>query len=230
MKKLVIGACFGLIGAATLLLTSCETESVSNNNLTVTPSSVGLRNGDTAVFTASGGFDYTWSLQTPSWGSLSAVTGPTTTYTDRYDPGSNGNVSAVQVLTLTSSIRGANSSGGGSSSNATTISTNADVLNTVTAQIDHLTTTTGTNSVITIDPSSATLHNSSTRDFTASGGSGTYAWALSSTAYGNIDPTTGSTVTYARSTDVASNVTAQILLYVLDSSNNYASATLSIVH
>jgi hypothetical protein len=228
MKKLITVACFCLFGVATLLQTGCETESVSNNDLTITPSSVGLRNGDTAVFTASGGFDYTWSLQTPSWGSLSAVTGPTTTYTDRYDPGSNGNVSAVQVLTLTSSIRGANSSDGGSSSNTTGSTT--DILNTVTAQIEHLPTNTGTNSVITIDPSSATLHNSSTRDFTASGGSGTYSWALSSTAYGNIDPTTGSTVTYARSTDVASNVTAQILLYVLDSSNNYASATLSIVH
>jgi hypothetical protein len=227
MKKLIAVACFGLIGAVILLLASCETESVSNNDLTITPSSVGLRNGDTAVFTASGGFDYTWSLQNPTWGSLSAVTGPTTIYTDRYDPGSNGNESAVQVLTLTSSIQGANSSGGGSSSNATPTS---NVLNSTTAQIEHLPTNTGTNSVITIDPSSATLHNSSTKDFTASGGSGVYAWALSSTAYGDIDPTTGSTVTYARSADVASNVTAQVLLYVLDSSNNYASATLSIVH
>ena len=184
MKKLITVACFCLFGAATLLQTGCETESVSNNDLTITPSSIGLRNGDTAVFTASGGFDYSWSLQNPSWGTLSALTGPTTTYTDRYVPGSNGNASAVQVLTVTSSIQGANSSGtgGSSSSNDTTTATNADVIGTATAQIEHMPTSsaTGTNvTQITISSStSAPLTIGSTASLTASGGNGSYSWSL----------------------------------------------------
>ena len=229
MKKLVIIACFSLIAAATLLLPGCETDSVSKNDLTITPSSIGLHNGDSTVFTASGGFDYTWSLQNPSWGALSDLTGPTTRYTDRYDPGSNGNASAVQTLTVTSTIQGANSSPNeGSSSNATSATTNA--LSTATAQIEHLPTSSGTNTVLSITPSSATLHNSSSQTFTASGGSGDNLWMLNDTTYGDLSANNGSSVTYTRTKVVATNFNDSIILYVFDSSNNYAQASLNIIY
>ena len=90
MKKLVTIACSGLIGVATLLLTGCETDSIYDNNLTITPASVSLHNGDYADFAASGGSNYTWNLPNQSWGFLSNVTGPNTSYNSA-EPDDNHN-------------------------------------------------------------------------------------------------------------------------------------------
>jgi hypothetical protein len=182
MKNHVLTLCFVFVIVAAVVFSGCETASVSNDDLTITPVSTGLHNGEYADFTASGGFDYTWSLQNPTWGVLSNLTGPTTRYTDRYDPGSNGNASTIQVLTLTSTIQGSSSSSNGSSSTNT-----APYSNLTTAQIEHLPTsatgggTTNTTSAVSIDPTSASLAFGSSKTFTASGGNAPYSWSIDST-------------------------------------------------
>jgi len=215
----------GLPVVAGLLFSGCETESVANNDLRISPSSVGLYKDQYADFTASGGYEYTWSLENPTWGVLSSLTGPTTRYTDRYDPGSNGNASVVQVLTVTSVIQS------GSSSNGTAVG-----LSTGTAQIEHLATAaeaTNTTAAVSISPSSADVHNNSSAVFTASGGSGGYSWSLSTTAYGGITINTVAldVVTYTRNaTSVATNETHQVILYVTDSDGALATTSINIIY
>ncbi|MFH0981196.1 MAG: PKD domain-containing protein [Planctomycetota bacterium] len=61
---------------------------------------------------------------------------------------------------------------------------------------------------VAISPTSATLtNNSATVSFTASGGSGSYTWSVSAGSNGNVSPTTGSSVTYTRSTSGNNTVT-----------------------
>lgn len=66
----------GLLGLA-----GCDTDS-ADAPVSVNPSVVTLTLGQSVEFTASGGYDYTWSLD-PDDGSgrLSAVTGPSVVYT-----------------------------------------------------------------------------------------------------------------------------------------------------
>lgn len=228
MKKLLPAFCFVFATVVALILTSCETESVKNNDVTITPVSIGLHNGEYADFTASGGYDYSWSLQNPSWGVLSNLTGPTTRYTDRYDPGSNLNASAVQVLTVTSTIQG---EGGGSSSNA--VATNA-ATGTAIAQIEHLPTNAGTNTAtatVTITPSSSSaLTKGSSEPFTASGGTGSYTWSLSDPTVGTL-AVQGSGGNLATFTDEylpgVSNTVYQTL-YVTDSDGIIGTASLTL--
>ena len=225
MKKVATVACFALIGITALLLTGCETESVKNNDLAISPSSVGLHKDETTEFTASGGFDYTWSLQNPSWGVLSQVTGPTTVYTDRYDPGSNGNVSAIQVLTVSSSIQGANSSPNtGSSSNATTTSTNTDTIGTATAQIEHLPTSSlaggSTNSAtVTITSTLTSLTSNSTAIFTASDGTPPYTWSIlpTTTSFGTLTQLSASQEQFVDQYHPSSTNGEGVTVYVIDS-------------
>jgi hypothetical protein len=111
VKKLVTVTCFSLVWAATFLLPGCENDS-DDSGLTITPNLVSLHNGDYADFTVSGGSNYTWSLQNPSWGTLSYVAGPTTRYTDNYDPGANANDFPIQVLTVSATTPGTSNAQG----------------------------------------------------------------------------------------------------------------------
>ena len=227
MKKLVLAFCFAFMAVAAFVFTGCETESVANNDLNITPVSIGLHDGEYADFTASGGFDYNWSLQNPSWGVLSDLTGPTTRYTDRYDPGSNGNGSAVQVLTVTSTIQGANpSSNGVSTTNGTT-----SYSGTATAQIEHLPTnagTTNTGSTISISPSSASLSFGSATVFEASGGSGSYSWSLDPT-YADLTELSTTQVKVTSTYDPGSNSVSQVLS-ATDSEGLVGTASITFIH
>jgi hypothetical protein len=80
----------------------------------------------------------------------------------------------------------------------------------------------GTNTTdVAISPSSATLTiNGETRQFSASGGDGSYTWQLSNNN-GAISPTTGSTVTYTR------NAAGNNTITVRDGSGNSQSVTIS---
>jgi len=86
-----------------LIWVGCEVDSATSK-VTIDPPSAAVSVGQSVTFTASGGYDYTWHLSQPTWGTLSTTTGDTTTYTSLYDPGPSN--SPVQVLTVNSSIPG----------------------------------------------------------------------------------------------------------------------------
>lgn len=97
-------------------LAGCETQSVTTN-VTVEPSAATLRAGESITFTASGGYSYTWSLETSFYGTLSTTSGDTTTYTSIYSPPSSTDTNGVttitpvtQVLTVRSFIEDSSSS------------------------------------------------------------------------------------------------------------------------
>jgi len=99
-----------------IISTGCETETASENDVRISPSSIGLRPNQTAEFTASGGYEYTWSLSNDSIGVLTTRTGPRTVYINRSPVTESGSPSGsnttaqvdsgetmVQILTVTSS-------------------------------------------------------------------------------------------------------------------------------
>ena len=76
---------------------------------------------------------------------------------------------------------------------------------------------------VTISPSSATVSaNGQTQIFTATGGSGSYTWSISASSRGSLNNTSGSSVTYTRSTSGDNTIT------VADSTNPSATTSLII--
>ncbi len=120
--------------AAAAMLTGCKTES-ADSPISVAPTSVQLRNGRSAPFTASGGYDYTWSLDRNDLGWLNERTGPTVVYTAYNDAVNTNAGGATVVLTVTSSIQGA-APGDGGNTNANANVNNA--LGTAEAYIQHV--------------------------------------------------------------------------------------------
>lgn len=115
---LSIIACVAVL-VALALHTGCETQSAEANTVRIEPQAVGLRNGQSQEFRASGGFSYTWSLSNPSMGVLTTTEGETTVYISRTEPAVNAG-SSVQTLTVTSTL--------GQSSTLTDTSTNGTTL------------------------------------------------------------------------------------------------------
>lgn len=72
----------------------------------MTPSSATLQSGQWADFTASGGYEYTWSLENEGWGVLSSRHGMTVRYTSTYSPDPEAAENPVQILRVTSTITG----------------------------------------------------------------------------------------------------------------------------
>lgn len=106
MKEYTVLAGLMVAIALSMVVAGCETQSASTK-VFITPSSVTLRARQSAEFTASGGFEYTWSLASDidgstAWATLSTRTGPRTTYTSLRSSGTNDVI--VKVLTVTSSI------------------------------------------------------------------------------------------------------------------------------
>ena len=85
-----------------LAIVGCETQPVTET-ISIDPQSATLHYGESVTFTASGGFDYTWSLSNTSLGTLSNTTGPTTTYTSLYNATTSG-ATAVQTITASAGI------------------------------------------------------------------------------------------------------------------------------
>lgn len=125
---LILLLAFGLAG--------CETQSASAP-VKIEPSTATITEGESVEFTASGGYEYTWSIENPTWGILSSTRGSTITYRSLISTVSNTEAK-VQTLTVTSYIPG-DSSGGGSSGTNMTPST----VSTVSAQalVYHVATT-----------------------------------------------------------------------------------------
>ena len=119
MSKMSIIAVCGILIAGAFLYVGCETGS-GTEQIQVSPSTATLHYGQSVQLTASGGYSYTWSLQSSTSGStvlgtLSSSTGPSVVYTSAINPGSNG---VTDVVTVTSVIPG-DSSGTNSTSSLT---------------------------------------------------------------------------------------------------------------
>ena len=106
----------GLAGAGLVIgtFTSCDTQS-ANTTVFITPSSAELTRSQSVTLTASGGFDYRWSLEDDTIGVLSSRNGSSVVYTSRHSPNA-GNTNTpnnviVQVVTVVSYIEGASASG-----------------------------------------------------------------------------------------------------------------------
>lgn len=107
MKRIIAISCIVITGLAFITAFSgCETESASEEPwaansggggaLNISPGNATLSGGQTAEFTASGGYNYAWSLSDTSSGSLSSATGSKTTFTCTAT-----NTSAPKTITLT---------------------------------------------------------------------------------------------------------------------------------
>ncbi len=114
--------------AAFCLLTGCETESVSDNKVRISPESAAIGVNESVTLNASGGFDYSWSLSNSSLGVLSTRSGPTTVYTSR-SANTSTNQATVQVVTVVSSVQS-----GGRQSGTNTVS---GVAGSAEAYIEH---------------------------------------------------------------------------------------------
>jgi plastocyanin len=103
MSKLtVIGVC-GFLLMVAFIMNGCEVDSATET-VTISPSSVTVRKGQTVQFTASGGYEYQWALS-DTYGTLSATRGQTVTYTCLYNAVET-NKTVEGTLTVTSVIPG----------------------------------------------------------------------------------------------------------------------------
>ena len=91
MKKSLI-AFAAVAAAAFVALVGCETDKLSDTQLSITPSSATVAPGKSVVLTAQGGWDYTWKVQ--GSGTLSSYNGKKVTYTaseQTYTPSASNN-------------------------------------------------------------------------------------------------------------------------------------------
>ena len=90
------------------VLGGCDVDS-ADQRILITPSDVTLAPQQSVEFVASGGYEYTWSLSRPQWGSLSTTVGDRTIYTSLVSI--DAGLDNIQVLTATSRLT--ETSGGG---------------------------------------------------------------------------------------------------------------------
>ena len=148
----------------------------------------------------------------------------------------NGSISAIQSGTATFSLQGQTTAGQHvdiagtmvyasqqSTMDATWIEPNYYGNLYAKATVAPSATNSSTTSV-TMSPSSAvTLSSGGTKSFTATGGSGSYTWELSTTSYGSLSSYSGSPVTITAN---GATGTTSITVYDSDDSGNYDSNTI----
>ncbi len=176
--------------SATLLWSGCEVDSVSDNNLRIDPATATLRINESREFTASGGFEYTWTLENEEWGTLSARTGNRVVYTSLYDPGAEAE-NARQVLTVSSTVESA-------------AETNDNGSATYTQTAEAIITHRSVETDLAIEPPSARLQQWESATFTASGAR-TYRWSLANESWGSLTARTGPSTTYTSQKATASD-------------------------
>lgn len=212
MQKLIPIFALIVIVVVSIALTGCEIESASENNVAITPVSTTILEGQSVEFTASGGYEYTWSFEDSSkeyWGTLSTRTGNKTTYTSMYSPASNA-TDRTQVLIVTSTLTGSSS-------------TNSYAM-TAEAYITHLTPEeeVAESVYLYISPSEVTLTNTQSQIFTAHGGDGfSYSWNLETETYGTLSTRSGKYTTYTSLYDPGTNVVVVQELTVTSGGTNF---------
>lgn len=199
-----------ILVSALCLGTSCEVSS-ADSSITVSPSTATLTPGEQQTFTASGGYEYTWSLDPDDGsGQLSATKGESTVYTCL----STNIGSMPKKVVVTSTITGS-----GTSTNSTSYSVEGS------AEI-YWPNGTGGGGNVSISGSTSDLSTNATRTFSASGGTPSYYWTVSGGGAVSPETTTsvGESTTY---TPPASAATATIR--ATDSNGKYDEVTFSVV-
>ena len=90
--------------ALVLALVGCETEKLSDTQLSINPAKATLSPGQSVTLTAQGGWDYTWKV---SQGTLSSYNGKKVTYTASevsYTPGTNTTATAASAADATAIV------------------------------------------------------------------------------------------------------------------------------
>jgi len=180
MKKKILLSfiiCFCVFAGVLALFQGCETESASDNFVEISPEYSYIEEGQSIVFTASGGYSYEWSLGNKDWGLLTEKTDTTVKYTSTYQ-GSSDN--EVQTITVRSYIEGASSSTNGVAYEQFAY-----------AYVTHY-------AGLSVSPSSGTVALNSSVTFTAAGGDpDEYTWSLSEKSWGVLT-INGANATYTR--------------------------------
>jgi hypothetical protein len=98
-----------LLAFAGLVFVGCDADPATNP-VYITPDSVTLSYGQAVALTATGGYEYFWSMAKP-WGTFSNYRGSNTVYTSYYSPTyTNIGEVAVQTITVTSTLSGSGTS------------------------------------------------------------------------------------------------------------------------
>jgi hypothetical protein len=199
MKRITISLLVVLALIGGLSFVGCETESASQNNVLISPRSAIILIDNTVELTASGGFDYEWSLEQEEWGTLSTTEGNRTVYTSAYDPAAD-TWQEHQVITVTSYINKNASKTNGLSGYAQTAEA---IITHQTAQV-----------IVNIEPPNANVTEFGSATFTATGAN-RYSWSLQYPSWGTLTATDGDTTTYT-STFNPSDEHLQILTCTTD--------------
>ncbi len=131
MKRAWFVCLCGIAWLTPFFFTACEVASSSDTQLNLVPRNARVRNGESAVFSVSGGYDYRWWLKDETIGSLNKRTGNQVIYTSLSAITSN---SVSQELYVESVILG--SSGSNIPTNA--VGSNTTIGVTATAFITHV--------------------------------------------------------------------------------------------
>lgn len=107
MKNTLFLLLFASVAICSLvLLNGCETTSASDTP-EISPSTATVRIGEAVEFRASGGFEYTWSLQNETMGRLDTRRGEKVVYRSMFNPTTSN--SAIQIIRVKSKISGTSS-------------------------------------------------------------------------------------------------------------------------
>ena len=79
MKKSLV-AFIAIAAAVFVAVTGCETEKLSDRQLSISPAKATSAPGESIVLKAEGGWDYTWSFVGDQYGTLSSYNGKQVTY------------------------------------------------------------------------------------------------------------------------------------------------------
>jgi hypothetical protein len=195
LRRLSLILAPALLIAGLFLGVGCDTDSTSSA-IDVSPSSVVLKKGQSATFTASGGYEYTWSLDPDDGsGQLNTLKGPTVKYTCL-----STNGATPKKVVVTSTIEGTSTSSSSSTTSNSTTTTSA-YREQGFAQIFFPGGGDGSTSIssLSVSPSSATIGTNATKIFTVTGGTSPYNWLVSDSGKGSCSPTTGNFTTYTAS-------------------------------
>jgi hypothetical protein len=111
MKWSTLIVSFGCLAvfAAGLILSGCEASSAVQR-VRITPDAARLSRSQSVTLTASGGYDYDWSLSDDTIGTLNTRFGPTVVYTSIHSPNVDStnkpNSGVIQTITVVSTIEG----------------------------------------------------------------------------------------------------------------------------
>ena len=178
MKKTLLP----LFASAGILATiiGCETEALSQHSLEITPNSANLSINESITLTASGGWNYKWSLSDNTAGNLSRLTGQRVVYT-----------ATKEGVTQTVSVTGnGEAPGSGSSSSNQTASAVFSASATIVQGA-------ASGTELSVSGNTYASPGGSPVILTASGGDGVnYTWSLHSPDIGSLNRNTGKEVAY----------------------------------